>query len=296
VPEDHLFAFGPAPAEEEVISTPAGVPAYPDRLHPVYRERIDRYAALQRQLREDDREQLTEAQQRLREETVVLPRTERRWAVTVRELAETLLLAALLFLAVRASFQNFRVEGASMQPSLQDGDYLIVNKLSYAEIDLGPFDWLPFFDAGEDSHRQIFDEPQRGDVVVFHAPINEGRDFIKRVIGLPGDTVDIRQGEGVFVNNQLLSEPYIQGTTNCGQQCVVHIPPANSDAAMAECGSTACYFVMGDNRQNSSDSRQGWLVPIENIVGKAMITYWNEGGPSIGLAPNHSVGMAEEAE
>jgi signal peptidase I len=206
------------------------------------------------------------------------------------------LLAALLFLAVRASFQNFKVEGASMQPSLQDGDYLIVNKLSYAEIDLGPFDWLPFFDAGDDQRRHLFSDPERGDVIVFHAPINTGRDFIKRVIGLPGDTVDIRQDEGVYVNNQLLDEPYIQGSTGCGQQCVVHIPPLGSDAAQAECGSDACYFVMGDNRQNSSDSRQGWLVPLENIVGKAMVTYWEESGPNLGLAPNHSVGMAEEAE
>jgi len=252
--------------------------AYPDRYQPVYEER------------------LTELQQRLRQETIVLPKPERRWAVTVRELAETLLLAALLFLAVRASFQNFKVEGASMQPSLQDGDYLIVNKLSYAEIDLGPFDWLPFFDAGEDDRRHLFSDPERGDVIVFHAPVNQGRDFIKRVIGVPGDTVDIRQSEGVFVNNQLLDETYIQGSTSCGQQCVVHVPPAGSEAARAQCGSEACYFVMGDNRQNSSDSRQGWLVPLENIVGKAMVTYWNESGPNIGLAPNHSVGMAEEAE
>lgn len=278
VPQDHLFEFSSTAEYAPYAASASSVPVYPDRYQPEYEER------------------LTELQQRLRQETIVLPKPERRWAVTVRELAETLLLAALLFLAVRASFQNFRVEGASMQPSLQDGDYLIVNKLSYAEVDLGPFDWLPFFDAGEDERRHLFSDPERGDVVVFRAPINENRDFIKRVIGLPGDTVDIRQGEGVYVNNQLLSEPYIQGTTACGQQCVVHVPPAGSDAARAECGSEACYFVMGDNRQNSSDSRQGWLVPLENIIGKAMVTYWNAAGPDIGLAPNHSVGMAEEAQ
>ena len=281
---DYLIEFQPVAETEEhpgfaPHSAGSAATAYPDRYQPAYQER------------------LTELQERLRTETIVLPRPDRRWAVTVRELAETLLLAALLFLAVRASFQNFRVEGASMQPSLQDGDYLIVNKLNYAEIDLGPFDFLPFFDAGEDPTHQLIGEPKRGDIIVFHAPINPDRDFIKRIVGLPGDTVDIRQGDGVYVNNQLLQEEgYIQGTTSCGQQCVVHIPLAGSDAARAECGSDACYFVMGDNRQNSSDSRQGWLVPLENIIGKAMVTYWNADGPDIGLAPNHSVGLAEEAQ
>ncbi|MEO6197920.1 MAG: signal peptidase I [Dehalococcoidia bacterium] len=280
---DSLFEFQPVPETDENVgfapySADWASTIYPDRYQPAYQER------------------LTELQERLRAETIVLPRPDRRWAVTVRELAETLLLAALLFLAVRASFQNFRVEGASMQPSLQDGDYLIVNKLNYAEIDLGPFDFLPFFDSGEDSTRQLMGDPERGDIIVFRAPINPDRDFIKRIIGLPGDTVDIRQGDGVYVNNQLLQEGYIQGATSCGQQCVVHIPLAGSDAARAECGSDACYFVMGDNRQNSSDSRQGWLLPLENIIGKAMVTYWNADGPDIGLAPNHSVGLAEEAQ
>jgi signal peptidase I len=175
--------------------------------------------------------QLTEAQRRLREGTVTLP-AERRWVVTVRELAETLLLAALIFLAVRGSFQNFRVEGASMNPSLENGEYLIVNKLSYAELDLSMFNWLPFFDAGSNPVHHLLGGPSRGDVIVFAAPTSPSRDFIKRVIGLPGDAVNIDNALGVVsVNGKRLEEPYIQGTTNCSQSCTYNIPLSGSAAA-----------------------------------------------------------------
>lgn len=250
---------------------------YPDRFQPSYHER------------------LTELQRRLRAETITVPASESRWAVTVRELVETLLLAALIFLAVRASFQNFRVDGASMQPSLQNGEYLIVNKLAYASIDTSPFDWLPFIDSSDgDDH--IWGAPERGDVIVFRAPTDTSRDFIKRVIGLPGDTIQLDRDNGeVRVNGELLDEPYIQGTTKCHSECVFVIPERDTRDSMAECGSGACYFVMGDNRQNSSDSRQSWLVPEENIIGKAVITYWHDGGPDFDLAPNHTVDIVDEA-
>jgi signal peptidase I len=242
-------------------------------------------------------ERLTELQRRLRQETITLPRPERRWLVTVREVAETLLLALLIFLAVRGSFQNFKVEGHSMDPSLADGEYLIVNKLTYAEIDLGIFDFLPFFDAGDNPVHTLWGSPDRGDVIVFRAPTSPERDFIKRIIGLPGDTVVIEEGSGnVTVNGSLLTEGYIQGTTGCSQQtCTWNIPKANTPEAQQTCGSNSCYFVLGDNRQNSSDSRQGWLVPKENIIGKALLTYWDQGSPDIHFAPNHSVGITDEA-
>jgi signal peptidase I len=284
---DPLFGYTPAPASEDpyvfnrydpqsaAAAAAVAVATSPTVQQPYYEE------------------SLTEAQRRLREGTVTLP-AERRWVVTVRELAETLLLAALIFLAVRGSFQNFRVEGASMNPSLANGEYLIVNKLSYAELDLSMFNWLPFFDAGSNPVHHLLGGPSRGDVIVFAAPTSPSRDFIKRVIGLPGDTVTIDNASGVVsVNGKKLAEPYIQGTTNCSSQtCTFNIPASGSADAHGQCGSDECYFVMGDNRQNSSDSRQGWLVPKENIVGKTFVTYWEAGSPNIGLAPNHDVGFA----
>jgi signal peptidase I len=238
----------------------------------------------------------TDAQRRLQEGTITVPRPGRRWAVTLRELVETALLAVLIFLAVRASFQNFQVEGASMQPSLQDGEYLIVNKLTYAGLDTSIFDFLPFYEAETDSVHHLWDAPSRGDIIVFHAPTSIDRDFIKRIIGLPGDTVEINESTGaVSVNGIALTEPYVGGTTNCNAACTRVIPKANTQESRDDCGSNACYFVLGDNRQNSSDSRGGWLVPEENIIGKALLTYWNQGNLDVDLAPNHSVGITDDA-
>jgi signal peptidase I len=229
-------------------------------------------------------DEFTELRRRLRQETVVVPRRTRIWSVTIRELAETLLLAILIFLAVRASMQNFRVEGQSMQPSLEDGEYLIVNKLTYSQIDLSILDWIPFFDSGDNPVHHLWATPNRGDVIVFRAPTSPDRDFIKRIIGVPGDTVTIADAKGeVSVNGKPLDEPYIRGKTTCQNACGPWRVPEKS------------YFVMGDNRQNSSDSRQGWFVPEENIIGKALITYWHDGSPELDLAPNHKVSLAGTA-
>jgi len=281
---DDLFDFAPVEATEEETDwgRPYGhgpVDGYPDRHRVPYDER------------------LTELQRRLRSDTITVPHEESRWTVTARELAETVLLALLIFLAVRASFQNFRVEGSSMQPSLESGEYLIVNKLSYAQLDTGFLDWLPFVGGDSDGSEYLWGGPERGDVIVFAAPTSTSRDFIKRIIGLPGDEIVIDEDLGqVRVNGVVLDEPYTQGRTNCGSACEYDIPAAGSQEAFDTCGASECYFVMGDNRQNSSDSRAGgWLVPRENIIGKTLITYWYEGGPELDLAPNHSVGEAQEA-
>jgi len=236
-------------------------------------------------------DELSELRHRLREGTVVVPRRRRTWSVTVQELLETLLLAVLIFFAIGGipfrgggSIQNFKVEGASMEPSLDSGEYLIVNKLTYAEIDLSIFDWLPFFDSGDNPVHHLWDTPSRGDVIVFRAPTNLSRDFIKRIIGVPGDTVEIDRDAGtVRLNGEVIEESYIQGKTTCSSSCGPWVVPERA------------YFVMGDNRQNSSDSRQGWFVPEENIVGKALITYWRDGGPKLDLAPNHKVSITSEA-
>jgi len=236
-------------------------------------------------------DELSDLRHRLREGTVVVPRRRRTWSVTALELVETLLLAVLIFFAIGGipgrgggTIQNFRVEGASMEPSLDSGEFLIVNKLAYAEIDLSLFDWLPFFDSGDNPVHHLWDTPSRGDVIVFRSPTNVSRDFIKRIIGVPGDTVEIdRDASTVMLNGEIIEEPYIQGKTTCSGTCGPWVVPEGA------------YFVMGDNRQNSSDSRQGWFVPEENIIGKTLITYWRDGSPTLDLAPNHNVSTSSEA-
>jgi signal peptidase I len=190
----------------------------------------------------------------------------------VRGLVETALLAILVFLSVRASFQNFRVDGNSMYPTLDDGQFLIVNKLVYSEIDMDKLSkFLPFVDAEENEKRYVFHGPQRGDIVVMRDPRRPDQDLIKRVIGLPGETVEIRNGM-VYVNGFLLEEPYIQAAWHDSRPKVT-IPEGQ-------------YFVMGDNRDNSLDSRsaQVGLISKNLIVGKAALTYWPF--DKFGLAPN----------
>jgi signal peptidase I len=206
------------------------------------------------------------------------------WSRLLVEALETALLAALIFLAVRFSLQNFRVEGISMAPSLEDGEYLIINRLAYLKLDLRIFDWLPFFHAREGDVVYLFGAPKRGDVVVFRSPVPPHRYFIKRIIGIPGDTVQIDGVSGrVYVNGRPLEEPYVQGKTRCsfsGNGCGPWvIPPGH-------------YFVLGDNRENSTDSRYFGLVAESHIVGKAFITYWPP--RDFGLAPNHSISFAEQ--
>jgi len=154
----------------------------------------------------------------------------------LRETIETVVLTLLIFFLIRTFIQNFRIEGASMEPNMHDGQYLIISKVTY---------WLH--------------PPQRGDVVVFDFPRDPNRQFIKRIIGLPGENVEIKQGQ-VFINDQLLEEPYSPnaGTYSWGPETI------GPDE----------YFVLGDNRPYSSDSHSGWTLPRENIIGKAWVSYW----------------------
>jgi len=187
----------------------------------------------------------------------------------VRELAETTILALVIFLLVRAVVQNFQVEGKSMEPTMESGWYLLVNKALYWEVDLDTVDkFLPFIDPGEDPTRYIFRGPRRGDVIVFRAPDSTPgapeRDFIKRVIGLPGDSVEVK-GCTVFVNGEALNENYILDAP------AYTYPLDGSGPVTVPEGQ---YFVLGDNRNNSSDSHSWGMLPKENIIGQAWVIYW----------------------
>ena len=156
-------------------------------------------------------------------------------SVLIKEILETLLFTFFVIWFVKSASQNFRIEGSSMEPTLHEGQYLIVNRLSY-----------------------FLDEPQRGDIIVLHFPNDRSRDFIKRIIGLPGDTVEISNGE-VRVNGMLIDEPYIKDPS-----------PNNQTWTVTE----DHFFVMGDNRRNSSDSRSWSYLPEEDIIGQAWVVYW----------------------
>lgn len=148
---------------------------------------------------------------------------------------ETILLALVLFLAINALSARVRVENISMKPTLQPGEFLLVNRVAYK-----------------------IGEPSIGDIVVFHAPGASDLDYIKRVVGLPGDHVEISDGL-VYVNDQPLYEPYISDPSRYSGEW--DVPPDQ-------------LFVLGDNRNNSSDSHMWGFVPFEDIVGRALLIYW----------------------
>ena len=181
--------------------------------------------------------------------------------VLVRESFETIILALLVFMVLHVSIQNYKVEGPSMQPTLNQNEYLIVNKLVYLQFDPAEvLDALPFYDGEPDADdRYIFHPPVRGEVVVFRSPRDPERDFVKRVIGLPGDTVEIVQGT-VYVNGLQLVEPYLDRKDNTTMS-PVEIEPNT-------------VFVLGDNRGSSNDSRSWGPVPAENLIGRAWMRFW----------------------
>jgi len=181
----------------------------------------------------------------------------------VREVVETLLLAALIFFLVRLVVLNFRVDGESMLPNLDDGEMLLVNRNAYEYADIGGNRYYPF------------DPPERGDVIVFDPPNGSDKPYIKRIIGLPGEEVTFGDGN-VFINGELLPEDYIKDRTRCGARsdnCDVIVPDGY-------------VFVLGDHRSNSSDSRVFGPVPVQNIVGKAWLSYWPV--DDVGFVPHES--------
>lgn len=154
---------------------------------------------------------------------------------TLTELLQTVLLALVLYFLIDSVVARVRVENISMLPTLQPGEFILVNKLAYR-----------------------FGNVERGDIVVFHNPTNPVEDYIKRVIGVPGDTIVVGEGE-VKVNGYVLNEDYLSAPPGYSGEWQV---PADS------------LFVLGDNRNQSLDSHSWGYVPQRNVVGRALVIYW----------------------
>lgn len=170
-----------------------------------------------------------------------------------REAVLTIVFALVIFLVLQVTIQSFIVVGISMEPSFEDGQRLLVSKATY-----------------------YFNEPQRGDVLIFRPPDTKEGDYIKRLIGLPGETVAVKDGT-VYINGTKLKEPYLKNPPRYTIESI-QIP-------------TNHYFVLGDNRNNSNDSHNGWVVPRENIIGKAWLSIWPP--DEWGLVPGYSFAMSQ---
>lgn len=157
------------------------------------------------------------------------------WKRVALDILETIILAVILYFGINALSARVRVDGFSMNPTLENGEYILINKLAYK-----------------------IGDPARGDIIVFEFPDDTSQDLIKRVIGLPGETVTIQDGQ-VSINGLLLEEPYIAA------------PPFYSNTWVVDEGHL---FVLGDNRNESKDSHEWGLLPMENVIGKAVLIYW----------------------
>ncbi len=168
------------------------------------------------------------------------------WFESLRLLRDVFLIIVVFVLLGVFAVQPVVVEGISMLPQLDDGERLLVNKLVYYNIQSVSWGHL-----------------ERGDIVVFWYPSDPDKSYVKRIIGLPGETVEIRNGK-VFINGRELIEPYIDNIHN-----------QNLRENLVKTVDKHYYFVMGDNRDNSSDSRVWGLVPEKYIYGKAFFRYWS---------------------
>lgn len=170
----------------------------------------------------------------------------------IRDTILIIIMAAVLFVGMQCTIQRYTVDGPSMKNNFYDGQQLIVNKVVY-----------------------YMHEPDRGDVIVFQYPELSDEGYIKRIIGLPGESVEVKDGV-VYIHTEdgtsfPLDEPYI--ATEARQDFEGMMIPEGE------------YFVMGDNRNNSSDSREGWTLPEEFIVGKVWLSIWPL--DLLGFIPNY---------
>jgi signal peptidase I len=159
-----------------------------------------------------------------------------RW---FREIGIIVLIAVAVFALLRVTLQGYTVQYSCMLPNIEDGEWVMVSKASY-----------------------FFSDPERGEVVVFDPPNDSEFPYIKRIIGLPGETVEVKDGK-VLINNVAIDESYIK-------------EPPHYTMAAREIPADE-YFVLGDNRNNANDSHRGWTVPRDSIIGKAWFVYWPPG-------------------
>jgi len=195
-------------------------------------------------------------------------RTESRqglWSESLKLLRDIFLIIAVFILLGVFVAQPVVVEGTSMLPQLHDGERLLVNKLVYYKFQSVSWGHI-----------------ERGDIIVFWYPKDPEKSYVKRVIGLPGEMVEVRDGK-IIINNQELNEPYLDSEYN---QSLPSYEPKKVDEHY--------YFVMGDNRDNSSDSRLWGLVPEKYIYGKAFFRYWNPS--NIGFLNHGKYNLPEEVK
>lgn len=154
----------------------------------------------------------------------------------IRDILVTILIAVIVFFGLQTTVGAFKVYGTSMLPSIKPADYILVDKVSYH-----------------------FRSPKRGEIIVLRSPQGQNADLIKRIIAIPGDTVEINDGK-VYINDIAINEPYIKEAPKY-KYPRVQIPEDY-------------YFVLGDNRNVSADSHTGWLLNRKDIVGRALLIYW----------------------
>jgi signal peptidase I len=178
----------------------------------------------------------------------------------LREYAEAAAIAILLALFIRTFVvQAFKIPSGSMEPTLLIGDHILVNKFIYGiKLPMIRTTVIPI------------SNPERGDVVVFIYPVERSKDFIKRVVGLPGERIKIVDGK-IFINDKPYADPY--GTYSSGGEGSAN--PSRSRQFGPVTVPPRHYFVLGDNRDHSYDSRFWGFVPSKSIKGKAFIIYWS---------------------
>jgi len=181
----------------------------------------------------------------------------------IREYIEAFAVAIVLALFIRTFVvQAFKIPSGSMEPTLLVGDHILVNKFIYGEHI--PFTDLKFLD---------FRDPKRGEIIVFVYPKDESKDFIKRVIGVEGDTVEIKDKK-LFINGQPFDDPY--GHFKDNAIIPGHVQPRDNFGPITVPEDSI--FVMGDNRDRSADSRFWGFVRLNQVKGKAFLIYWSWGG------------------